>query len=79
MNKAEQVQLHIKDTGSAQVQLVNIDQRIRALNNALHKKDKHSRKGLLQLVSTRRKLIKYLKTNQPENYTKVCNVLGIKH
>lgn len=60
-------QLHKEDTGSPQVQIAILSARVEALTKHLskHKKDFHSRRGLLQLVGQRRRLIKYLgKTDQ---------------
>lgn len=58
--------VHKTDTGSAKVQVALLDKRIKELTKHLqkHKKDVHSRHGLLKMVSKRKKLIKYLKNNK---------------
>jgi len=72
--------IHEKDTGSAQVQVVLLTQKIRNLILHLkeHKKDFHSKRGLLNLISKRKKLLKYLKENYPADYQKLTKELKIK-
>lgn len=72
--------LHSKDTGSAQVQIAIITERINSLTEHLkiHKKDNHSRRGLLLLVGKRRRLLNYLKRNEPEEYQKVVDNLNLR-
>jgi small subunit ribosomal protein S15 len=69
-----------KDTGSSQVQIALMTQRIRDLTDHLkiHKKDNHSRHGLVKLVSKRKKHLKYLRRTSPENYKKVITELKIR-
>lgn len=59
----KKAQIHKTDTGSAKVQVALLDQRIKELTSHLrkHPKDVHSRRGLLRMVSKRKKLLKYLK------------------
>lgn len=73
--------IHEKDTGSASVQVALLSERIEELSEHLkiHKKDSHSRRGLLKMVSKRRKLLEYLKENDTKSYAKVIKDLGLKH
>jgi small subunit ribosomal protein S15 len=68
------------DSGSPEVQIALLTQRIRDLTEHLkiHKKDKHTRHGLVKLVSQRKKLIKYLIRINPEAYLKLIKDLGIR-
>lgn len=68
------------DTGSTEVQVALITQRINELNEhfAVHKKDNHSRRGLLLLVSKRRSLLGYLKKTNLDSYQKVIAELNIR-
>lgn len=69
-----------KDSGSAESQIALLTQRIRDLTEhvKVHKKDNHSRHGLVKLVSQRKKLLKYLIKTNPESYTKLIKDLGIR-
>lgn len=80
-NLIEKHQIHEKDTGSASVQVALLSERIDELSEHLktHKKDSHSRRGLLKMVSKRRKLLEYLKENDSKSYNKVIKDLGLKH
>jgi len=71
---------HAKDTGSAQVQVGVLSRQIDELADHLkkNKKDHHSRRGLLKMVSKRRKLLSYLKKKEPTTYAKVVKKLGLK-
>lgn len=71
--------IHDKDTGSPQVQIALLTARIEELTEHLstHKKDSHSRRGLLQLVGQRRRLIKYLERTNPKELTKLKKELEI--
>ncbi len=73
-------QLHEGDTGSAPYQVALITQRILHLTEHLnlHKKDFSSRRGLLTLVSQRRKLLDYIKKGSEEKYQDVINRLGLR-
>ena len=68
------------DTGSPEVQIALITQRINSLTEHLqaHSKDNHSRRGLLKLVSQRRKLLDYLKRRLPEIYNNLITGLGLR-
>ena len=69
-----------KDVGSAEVQVAFLTERIRSLEShfELHKKDNHSRRGLIKMVSTRRKLLKYVMRRDYDNYQNLINELGIR-
>ena len=71
---------HDKDTGSAQVQIAILTKRINELTSHLkdHKKDSHSRRGLLLMVGKRRKLLNYLKNSMPEKYEEVIKSLKLR-
>jgi small subunit ribosomal protein S15 len=72
--------LHDSDTGSPEVQIALLSTRINYLTEhfKIHKNDHHSRRGLLKLVSQRRKLLDYLKSSSKERYEKVIERLGIR-
>lgn len=72
--------LHEGDTGSPEVQIALLSQRIDYLTGhfKVHKKDHHSRRGLLQLVSQRRRLLNYLKKSDMERYRKVVSSLSLR-
>jgi small subunit ribosomal protein S15 len=76
----EQFRLHEKDTGSPEVQIALLTERINYLTEHFktHKKDHHSRQGLLKLVSLRRSLLDYLKRNDAERYRTLIEQLGIR-
>lgn len=71
---------HDKDTGSPEVQIAILSDRIGYLTEHFktHAKDHHSRRGLLKLVGQRRKLLDYLKTKNKERYDNVIGRLGIR-
>ncbi len=71
---------HDSDTGSSQVQIALLTQRINELTEhfKIHKKDNNSRRGLLQMVSRRRKLLDYLKRRDIEQYHDLIKKLGIR-
>ena len=71
---------HETDTGSPEVQIALLSERITNLTEHFkhHKKDYHSRRGLLQLVSQRRRLQKYLKNQDPVGYQKLIAQLGLR-
>lgn len=77
----ERHKIHDKDTGSASVQVAILSERMDELSDHLktHKKDFHSRRGLLKMVSKRRKLLDYLKENDSKSYSKAIKSLGLKH
>jgi len=68
------------DTGSAEVQIALLTQRIKDLTEHLkvHKKDHHTRRGLLKLVGQRRRMLNYLKKTDIERYREVVAKLGIR-
>ena len=72
--------LHEKDTGSSEVQVALLSERISYLTEHFktHKKDHHSRRGLIIMVSQRRKLLKYLKRNDEKRYKAIIKKLGIR-
>ncbi|MGD0883966.1 MAG: 30S ribosomal protein S15 [Thermodesulfovibrionales bacterium] len=72
--------IHEKDTGSPEVQIAILSERISYLTEHFktHKNDHHSRRGLLKLVSQRRSLLDYLKSNSRERYAKVVERLGLR-
>ena len=69
--------LHEKDTGSPEVQIALLSQKIESLSSHLkvHKKDNSSRRGLLQMVGKRRRLLTYLKKKDPERFEKTAKKL----
>lgn len=79
-NNTAELQLHDTDTGSADVQIARITERINQLTEHMsaNKKDKSSRRGLLRLVARRRKLLDYLARTQNERYQKVISTLGLR-
>jgi small subunit ribosomal protein S15 len=82
-NKADIInkyRLHDADTGSPEVQIALISERLSVLNSHFqtHKKDHHSRRGLLKLVGQRRKLLGYLKTSNRERYDRLVKELGLR-
>lgn len=72
--------LHEKDTGSSEVQIALLSERILYLTEhfKIHKKDHHSRRGLLKLVSKRRGLLDYLRRKSEKNYKNIIKKLGIR-
>ncbi|XP_073145027.1 uncharacterized protein [Henckelia pumila] len=66
------------DCGSARVQVAQLTTKIKHLSTALHKKDKHSRKGLQEMVQRRKKLLKYLRKTDWDSYTLVLSKLGLR-
>jgi len=73
-------QTHEGDTGSPEVQVAILTKRIEELSAHLkkHKKDIHSRRGLLQMVADRRTHMRYLKKNDTDRYQKISESLGVK-
>ena len=76
----EQYKLHDTDTGSPEVQIGLLTHRISYLTEHLkvHKKDHHSRRGLLILVGRRRKLLNYVKNNDVKRYRSIISELGLR-
>lgn len=77
---AEKFMRHEKDTGSPEVQIALLTQRIKHLTEHVkrHKKDVHSRYGLLKLVEKRKKLMRYLKRTDYRRYVQVIKELGLR-
>jgi small subunit ribosomal protein S15 len=71
---------HESDTGSPEVQVAILSQRIKELTEHFqtHTKDHHSRRGLLKLVSQRRRLLNYLRGQSPERYQTLITRLGLR-
>lgn len=76
----ERFKIHEKDTGSPEVQIALLSERIGYLTEhfKIHKKDHHSRRGLLKLVGQRRRLLDYLKTKNVDRYKTIIGELGIR-
>jgi small subunit ribosomal protein S15 len=76
----ESYKLHDNDTGSPEVQVALLSERIEHLTEhfKVHKKDFHSRRGLLKMVGKRRRLLDYLKNASMERYRKVVSSLGLR-
>lgn len=76
----ESYRTHEKDTGSPEVQVAILTQRIATLNEHLkvHRKDFHSRRGLLQMVGKRRALLRYLKRMAPSRHAALIARLGLR-
>jgi small subunit ribosomal protein S15 len=76
----EKYKQHTKDTGSPEVQIALITERINHLTEhfKVHAKDFHSRRGLLKLVGQRRRLLDYLKKKDLERYRGVISSLGLR-
>lgn len=79
-NISKEVARNEKDTGSPEVQIVIFSEKIKRLTEHLkgHKKDDHSRRGLLKMVSKRRRLLDYLSKKNKEAYDKVIKKIGLK-
>jgi small subunit ribosomal protein S15 len=79
-NIIEKHRLHESDTGSPEVQIALLSERISYLTEhfKIHKKDFHSRRGLLKLVGQRRRLLDYLKAKSVDRYKTIIGELGIR-
>ncbi len=75
-----QYQKGASDTGSPEIQIALLSKRIEFLSEhfSVHKKDHHSRHGLLKMVNTRRKLLDYLKRKSAERYQTIISSLGLR-
>ena len=86
LNKQKKIELisayrvHTNDTGSPEVQIALLTERINSLTPHFknHKKDHHSRRGLLQMVGARRRLLDFLRTTDEGRYTAVIERLNIR-
>ena len=78
--KVKEVAIHDKDTGSSEVQIALLTEKIETLSKHMNlfKKDKHSSVGLLKAVNKRKKLLDYLKKNKLETYKDVISKLNIR-
>jgi small subunit ribosomal protein S15 len=76
----QQFRVHDGDTGSPEVQIALLTERINGLTEHFkqHAKDHHSRRGLLMLIGKRRGLIEYLRKKNPERYRAIIDKLGIR-
>lgn len=76
----DEYKVHDSDTGSPEVQIALLTERINYLTEHFktHKKDYHSRRGLLKLVGSRRKLLEYLKKKDIERYRAIIKKLGLR-
>lgn len=72
--------VHEGDTGSPEVQVALLTERINGLSEhfKVHARDHHSRRGLLKLVSQRRRMLDYLRRNDPERYQGLISRLGLR-
>ena len=79
-NTREAFRLHETDTGSPEVQVALLTDRINGLSEhfKVHEKDHHSRRGLLRLVSQRRRLLEYLRRTTPDRYQALIERLGLR-
>tara|TARA_B100001113_G_C21031442_1_gene588162 strand:+ start:51 stop:299 length:249 start_codon:yes stop_codon:yes gene_type:complete len=80
IKKAKDLAIHEKDTGSSEVQIALLTDKIEVLSKHIKdfKKDKHSSVGLLKAVNKRKKLLDYLKKNKLESYKNVISKLNIR-
>lgn len=76
----EKYRIHDKDTGSPEVQIAILTERINYLTEHLkeHKKDHHSRRGLLKMVGQRRGLLNYLRDSEIERYRSIIEKLNLR-
>ena len=76
----KEVSLHEKDTGSSEVQIALLTDKIESLSKHVkqYKKDKHSSVGLLKAVNKRKKLLDYLKKNKIESYKNILTKLNLR-
>ena len=79
-NKVKDLAIHDKDTGSSEVQVAQLTDKIEHLSKHIKqfKKDKHSSVGLLRAVNKRKKLLDYLKKNKVESYKEVISKLNLR-
>ena len=80
IKKAKELAIHEKDTGSSEVQIALLTDKIENISKHMSqsKKDKHSSSGLLKAVNKRKKLLDYLKKNKIESYKNVISKLNIR-
>ena len=80
VNKVKELAIHDKDTGSSEIQVAQLTDKIENLSKHINKfkKDKHSSVGLLKAVNRRKKLLDYLKKNKIESYKEVISKLNLR-
>jgi len=80
MKKAKELAMHEKDTGSSEVQVALLTEKIETLSKHIKqfKKDKHSSVGLLKAVNRRKKLLDYLKRNKIDSYKNILTKLNLR-
>lgn len=80
INIIKETRTHEKDTGSAEVQIGLLTRQIDELSRHLkdHPKDQHSRRGILKMVSKRRRFLTYLKNNNEKSYDRIIKKLDLK-
>ena len=80
IKKAKELAIHEKDTGSSEVQIALLTEKIENLSKHMKesKKDKHSSLGLLKAVNKRKKLLDYLKKNNVDSYKNLLNKLNLR-
>ena len=80
VNKSKELAIHDKDTGSSEVQVAQLTNKIENFSKHIKqfKKDKHSSVGLLRAVNRRKKLLDYLKKNKIESYKEVISKLNLR-
>ena len=78
--KSKELAMHDKDTGSSEIQVAQLTDKIENLSNHIKKfkKDKHSSVGLLKAVNRRKKLLDYLKKNKMDKYKEVLSKLNLR-
>ena len=79
-SKAKELAIHDKDTGSSEIQVALLTEKIEILSKHIKqfKKDKHSSVGLLKAVNRRKKLLEYLKKNKIDSYKNVLSKLNLR-
>ena len=80
VNKSKELAIHEKDTGSSELQVAQLTDKIENLSKHIKKfkKDKHSSVGLLKAVNKRKKLLDYLKKNKVDSYKNVLSKLNLR-
>ena len=80
IKKAKELAIHEKDTGSSEVQIALLTEKIEVLSKHVKdfKKDKHSSVGLLRAVNRRKKLLEYLRKNKIDSYKNVLSKLNLR-
>ena len=80
ISKAKELAIHNKDTGSSEIQVALLTEKIETLSKHIKqfKKDKHSSVGLLKAVNRRKKLLDYLKRNKIDSYKNVLSKLNLR-